>query len=452
MKIFRSSFVSGTIVLFAIHSVFAQPSIEWQKSLGGTAHEEANSILQISDGGFIVAGFASSSDGDVTGYHGNEDFWVVKLDSSGFFLWQNSLGGSFDDDAYDIRATTDGGYIMAGYSYSDSSDVTGNHGNADYWVVKLDSAGNMLWQKCLGGTDDDYAKSILQTSAGEFVVTGYSYSNDGDVTGHHGTNSYFDYWVVKLDSAGTLQWQTSLGGTSYDEVYAIQQTSDGGYVLAGMTCSNDGDMTGHHGGRDYWIVKLDSAGILQWQRSLGGTHDDEAHSIQQTTDGGYIVAGLSYSQDGDVTGHHGTVLYSDFWIVKTDSAGNIQWQRSFGGTGDDDAQSIRQTPDGGYITVGLSFSNDGNVTGNHGLYDDWIVRMDSVGNLQWQLSLGGTGDDRAFSVQLTSDGGLVIAGYSRSNDGNVTGHHGSLNYSDYWVIKLNGAKGGAKEIVPAHNY
>jgi hypothetical protein len=194
--------------------------------------------------------------------------------------------------------------VVAGYSLSNNGDVTENHGNYDdYWVVKLNGSGEIQWQKCLGGSSDDRAQSIRQTADGGYVVAGYSLSNDGDVTGHYGGR---DYWVVKLSGGGEIQWQKSLGGSGYDEAYSIQQTTDGGYVVAGVSNSNDGDVTGHYGGRDYWVVKLSVSGEIQWQKSLGGSRDDYAYSIQQTMDGGYILAGGSRSTNGDVTGSHGS--------------------------------------------------------------------------------------------------------------------------------------------------
>jgi hypothetical protein len=227
----------------------------WQKSFGGSLFDRAYSIQQTTDGGYIVAGESGSTDGDVTGNHGSADGWVVKLDSSGKIIWQKSLGGSSIDFSNSIQQTTDGGYIVAGYSFSNSENVTGNHGDFDSWVVKLNSSGNITWQKSLGGSNRDEAKSIQQTTDGGYIVAGYSYSINGDVTGNHGG---FDSWVVKLNSSGNITWQKSLGGSENDEATSIQQTTDGGYIVAGYAWSNDGDITGNHSSRDYWVVKLSS--------------------------------------------------------------------------------------------------------------------------------------------------------------------------------------------------
>ena len=254
-------------------------------------------------------------------------------------LWQKCLGGSEYDVAKSIQQTTDGGYIVAGYSSSNNGDVSGNHGNHDYWIVKLDSSANIQWQKSLGGTADDDAQSIQQTIDGGYIVAGSSKSNDGDVSGNHG---YGDYWIVKLDFSGNIEWQKSLGGSGGDYAYSVQQTSDRGYIVAGTSSSNDGDVSGNHGSWDYWIVKLDSTASIQWQKSLGGTDDEYGYSIHQTSDDGFIVAGSSESNDGDVSGNH---AYSDYWIVKLDFSGSFEWQKSLGGSSSDVATSIQQSID-----------------------------------------------------------------------------------------------------------
>ncbi len=359
--------VSVFVALFSF--LFAQPEIAWQRCLGGSGDDYAHSIQQTTDGGYIVAGWTLSDDGDVSGYHGGYDFWVVKLNSSGDIVWQKCLGGSGEDEAHSIQQTTDGGYIVAGVTASNDGDVSGNRGDYDFWVVKLNSSGDIVWQKCLGGSNDDAAYSIQQITDGGYVVAGYTESNDGDVSGNHG---YSDSWVVKLSSSGNIVWQKCLGGSRCDNAYSIQQTTDGGYIVAGCTESNDGDVSGNHGGYDFWVVKLNSSGNIVWQKCLGGSSYDEVCSIQQTADGGYIVAGGTLSNDGDVSGNHGS---ADFWVVKLNSSGDIVWQKCLGGSNDDAAYSIQQITDGGYVVAGYTESNDGDVSGNHGSADFWVVKL-----------------------------------------------------------------------------
>ncbi len=359
---------------------------------------------------------------DVSGNHGGSDFWIVKLDALGSIQWQKTLGGSESEQPKSIQQTADGGYIVASSSRSNDGDVSGIQGDQDFWIVKLDAIGSIQWQRTLGGSDSDFALSIQQTADGGYIVAGHTWSYDGDVSGNHGE----DFWIVKLDASGSIQWQKTLGGSESEQPKSIQLTTDGGYIVAGGTHSNDGDVSGNHGGGppltpDYWIVKLDGSGTIQWKKTLGGSGDEYAKSIQPTTDGGYIVAGYGRFNDGDVSGNHGEV---DFWIVKLNGSGNIQWQKSLGGSDRDGAESIQQTTDGGYIVAGYTESNDGDVLGNHyhGQEDYWIVKLDGSGTIQWQKSFGGSENEGAESIQQTADGGYIVAGSARSNDGDILGN------------------------------
>lgn len=403
------------------------PEIVWQKCLGGSQNDYAHAIRQTADGGYIVAGATWSNDGDVSGNNGGTDFWVVKLDAFGSIVWQKCLGGSQDEMAYDVQQTTNGGYIVVGTTTSDDGAVTGTSGTINAWVVKLDSSGNLDWQRSLGGRGSDYAHSVDQTTDGGYIVAGSTSSNEGDVSGNKGGG---DVWVFKLDNLGNLLWQKCLGGSEDDAAWSIQQTTDDGYIVAGMTRSNDGDVSGNNGSADFWVVKLDSAGNILWQKCLGGSNTDFARSVRQTSDGGYIVAGFTQSNDGNVTGFHGD---RDVWVVKLDSLGNLLWQKCFGGTGKDEAWSVEHTSDGGYVIAGGTSSNNGDVTGNNGGTDAWVVKLDASGTLVWQRCMGGSDLDFAFSILANHDGSYVVAGYTRSDDGDVIGKNEG---DDAWIVKL----------------
>jgi len=423
-----STLILGIHLIFGIGITLAQaPEIEWQKSLGGSDYERAESIIQTADEEYIVVGSSSSNDGDVSGNHGDDDFWIVKLTSLGIKVWQKSHGGSGFDGAFSVQEINEGGYIVAGISNSTDGDVTGNFGSFDYWFLKVEETGNFDGEVNRGGSGTDYAYQIQQTNDGGYILAGESNSTDFDVTGNNGG---VDFWIVKTSSQGSLQWQKSLGGSGVDMARSIQQTADGGYIIAGNSNSTDGDVTGNHGGVDFWIVKTSSQGGIEWQKSLGGSNHEVAYSIQQTEDGGYIVAGYSSSTDGDVSGNHGG---EDYWVVKMNASGGIEWQKSLGGSGSERAKSISQTSDGGYIVAGYSSSTDGDVTGNQGNFDFWVVKLNAAGILQWQKSIGGSDNDQANSINQTTDGGYILAGYSHSNDGDITGNHGG---SDFWVVKL----------------
>lgn len=422
-----------------------QPQLPERKLLGGPGGDEAFSMQQTADGGFIVAGNSySSASGDVTGINngpaGTTDYWVVKLDASRNIVWNKLLGGNQDDWGKSIQQTADGGYIVAGYSGSSANgDVTGtSHGSFDYWIVKLDGTGNIEWDKLIGGGGSDKAQSVKQTTDGGYIVAGYSGSSaSGDVTGtNHGG---LDYWVVKLDGSGNIMWNRLLGGTLGDLAYDIVQAADGTFVVTGESYSSaNGDVTSvNHGGADYWIVRLDNTGAtILWNKLLGGTGDEKAQNIRRTTGDGYIVAGYSTSSaNGDVTGaNHGG---DDYWIVKLDRFGNITWNKLMGGNNLDQAYNIKQTIDGGYIVAGFSISSaNGDVTGvNHGNKDYWIVKLDGTGNIIWNRLIGGTGYEEAQSVHQTADGGYIVAGFATSSyNGDVTG--GNHGIDDFWIIKL----------------
>ncbi|BDS14360.1 T9SS type A sorting domain-containing protein [Aureispira anguillae] len=407
-----------------------QPSIVWEKSLGGTGMDRGFSIQQLSDGNYIAVGVTSSSDGDVTTNHGDYDAWILKLNSTGGIIWEKSLGGTFADNARHVQETSDGGYIVVG---TFGSLVSGNHGGDDYWVIKLDNSGTILWDKKLGGSSWERGQYIQETSDGGYIVSGTSESTDGDVTGNHGDK---DYWVVKLNSVGNIVWEQSLGGSNAEMLGSCQETNDGGYIVAGSSFSLDGDITTHYGENDIWLVKLNSQGGIVWEKTLGGTGWETTAIVEVMSDGGYTVVGASSSNNVDLTHNNG---FSDFWTVRLDSIGTITWQVSLGSTGEDYPQSIQETSDGGCIITGAVGAINGDVIGNGtgGGYC-WLIKLTSTGTLDWQKSLGGTSSEMGAYVQEINNGDYILIGSSSSTDGDVTTNNG--NY-DYWVVKLSSVLG-----------
>lgn len=422
------------IILISYYSI-AQPSIQWQKCLGGSDIDVANSIQCTNDGGFIVVGSTRSNNGNVSGNNGNQDVWIVKTSSSGSIEWQKCIGGSNDDGARSITITPDGGYIVAGYTYSNNGDVTGNHGNTDIWVVKLSSLGVIQWQKCYGGTEEDWPNSILLTTDSGFIISGFTSSNDGDVIGNHGS---WEAWVFKINQLGILEWQRCYGGSNEDFANSIYPTTDGNYVIAGYTGSFDGDVLGHLGSSDAWVVKIADTGSILWQKCLGSYNADEANKIVQTPDGGFLMVGNTNSIEGDVSGNHGG--FRDSWVVKISSLGAIQWQRCLGGSGIDYGNSILLTVDGGAIIGNITTSSDGDVSGyfGGGGYDIWLVKLDGLGNIEWQKCIGGSGTEYLTGLNPTIHNGYVIAGSTNSINGDVSGSQGG---DDAWVVKLSSALG-----------
>jgi len=334
-------------------------NITWQTSIGGEGAEKAYSVWETRDGGYIVAG-----DSEQSSPHNSYKVLKLDSDGH-LLWWNSLHGTDWWlYIANSVQQTADGGYIVAGGGADGSSGSCRNSypycsGGGDFGVVKLNSTGAVVWHKAMGGSENDVAESIQQTSDYGYIVAGYSLSGDGDVTGHHSGN---DYWIVKLDSAGTLVWEKSLGGYYHDYAFSIQETWDGGYIVAGSSESNDGNVTGHLGNpvvnSNYWVVKLDSVGNIMWDRSIMGGVSDWGTSIDHTADGGYVVAGISDMGLGNYLGNRGA---EDIGVVKLDSAGNIVWKKFLGGTAGDYGYSIQQTADGGYIVAGSSFSTNGDV-------------------------------------------------------------------------------------------
>ena len=431
------------------------PAIEWQNTIGGSSFDEIRDIQQTADGGYILGGSSwSGISGDKTENSiGLSDYWIVKTDALGNIQWQNTIGGSGGELLHSVKQTTDGGYILGGYSNSNiSGDKTENsNGDQDYWIVKTDALGNIQWQNTIGGSGEERLWSMQQTADGGYILGGWSYSNiSGDKT--ENSNGVSDLWIVKTDALGNILWQNTIGGSFYDELWSIRQTADGGYILGAQSDSNiSGDKAENSNGvLDYWIVKTDALGNIQWQNTIGGNGGDGITSIRQTADGGYILGGVSVSNiSGDKT-ENGNGM-SDYWIVKTDALGNIQWQNTIGGSSEDELLSLQQTADGGYILGGHSDSDiSGDKTENgNGLHDYWIVKTDTIGDVQWQNTIGGSDDDLLFSIQQAADGGFILGGFSTSNiSGDKTeDSHGN---NDYWLVKVAPEAGSSIAPPPGH--
>lgn len=388
-----------------------------------------------------MAGYTFSGDSDVVGYHGLGDCWIIKFDAANNVQWKKTYGGTYNEDATSIVATQDGGYVVAGYTNSSDGDIvgTGYHpsgttsATVDYFVFKIDSVGNIVWKKCFGGTDDELASSIIQTKDKGFLIAGFSLSMDGDVTDHRFMFPYLeaDYWVVKLDSLGNKMWAKSYGGYAADAAKALAETANGDIYIAGTSNSASVDVTNNNGKGDYWLVKINASGNIIWQKNFGGTNSDDLTCVLATTDGGCVVSGTTWSTNGDVTGNHGS---TDIWVLKLDSSGNVIWKKCYGGSGGEEGMSIQYNFNkSGYIIIGSTTSSDGDVNGLNGLADVWIVSFDTVGNILWKNCYGGSSFDNGTAITTTNDDGYCFIGKSLSSDIDLTANYGD---TDWWVVKL----------------
>ena len=364
-----------------------------------------------------------------------EDIWVIKLDPAGEMEWKHCFGGSSSDLGKQILQEPDGGYLVLGSTSSNNGDVSGNHGMSDIWLFKLDPDGTLVWQRCYGGSLNESAWDIHSSSDG-YVIVGESRSSDGDVSDNAGGE---DYWIVKTDEDGDVQWQRSYGGSSADVPSSIVRTVDDGYIVNGYTASNDGDVTEHRGSQDYWVIKLNDQGMLQWQRTCGATGDDWGHAITELSDGNYMAVGRSNSQDEDISNPLGSF---DLWTVRITSTGQIAEEISFGGSSGDFGFNIHRL-DGEMLICGSSLSANGDLSENQGVSDGWLFKSDLQGIIEWSLSMGGSQADSWSALSFTNDGGCILAGNSQSNDGDLLGNNGA---ADVWIVKLGSDPVGLDEI------
>jgi uncharacterized delta-60 repeat protein len=319
-----------------IFHVNSTGGIDWQKTYGGARNEEPRSIQQTKDGGFIVTGPTNSFGS------GANDVWVLKLENDGDIEWEKTYGGTKADVSHAIEQTFDGGYIVAGHTKSFGS------GGQDHFVFKLNSTGGIEWQKAYGGSGNDVLRFVKQVSDGGYVAAGFTHS--------FGTRG--DIMVIKLDSDGNMEWDRRFGGNKFEEPSTILEVADG-YIILEQTASFSGSTDG-------WIFKVGLAGEIDWQKRIGGKGFDELSSAQPTLDGGFIVAGETRSFG---------ISAEDFWVLKFDSDANIEWEKRYGGSKIEEAESVAIAADGGYIVAGIT------KTFSSGLRDIWLVKLDSAGNI-----------------------------------------------------------------------
>lgn len=340
----------------------------WQRALGGSASERGYAAAVTSDGGYILAGTATDQGGDVANIIGDGDIWMVKLDAAGTIDWESTYGGTNLDEPRAI-VETDGGFIVAGYTESDDGQVIGYHGSGDLWVFKTSPSGALIWQNTLGGTDTDEALGMRNTSDNGVIISGSSKSSNGNLTQNFGNT---DVWLVKLSDAGALQWQNGYGHTGDEYATDVLQGADGGYLFIAASNSIGGQVTQNAGNYDFWLGRANPNGVLIGETSYGGSGDDIPHALQQTIDGGFAIAGYTVSDNGSITAPLGG---SDQWVVKTSDTGVLQWQRTLGGSDDEVAHAVLATDDGGYLLAGTTSSGDNDVSPERGGMDAWAVKL-----------------------------------------------------------------------------
>ncbi|MGB5983097.1 MAG: T9SS type A sorting domain-containing protein [Nonlabens sp.] len=396
-------------------------------------------VIENYDGTYLVV---SRSDSQISGSKtvntkGGFDTWLIKIDAQGNRLWQKSIGGAGDDSPRAVVKTDDNGYVIFMTSNSGiSGDKTeASQGLNDFWVVKVDAIGNIIWQNTIGGDGEDIARTALdKTLDGGYIIAGSTSSNiSGDQT--FAGKGLVDIWLIKLDSNGVLQWHNRIGGNDRDFVNAVKQTIDGGYIIGTFSYSDaSGDKSENASNwNDYWIIKTDSTGNITWENTIGGDGTEVVSDLLQANNGNYVIAGYSNSNIS-VDKTENAIGNYDYWIMELDQMGSIVWQNTIGGTSRDDAWGIEK--DGNdYIIAGQSMSR---ISGyktetSRGWYDYWMVKIDDVGNVLWDKTLGGDGGDHLIKVEVSTNGYLLAGSSDSRSSGDKA--QGSWGF-DLWIIKL----------------
>lgn len=405
------------------------------KTFGGTNNDSAQSVTATSDGGYAILGYTQSNDNDITDKQDESfDFWVLKFDANDQLQWQKTYGGTLDDRGNDIIQTSDGGYAILGYSFSTDGDASQNAGLQDYWLIKLDANGNISWEKSFGYQGADSGISMIETNDQGFLITGIL---DVTASGGEGNSSRTanrhaggDYWILKLNNSGSLEWSRYFGGNFTDTPYGVIQTDDSGYMVVGSSDSEDTDISSNIGTYDFWVIKVSPSGDLVWETSFGGSQIDEARGIVKVDDGSYIIAGDTRSNDNNISQNKGA---ADLWLIKISPSGNIIWEKTIGGSSFDVARAIKKSQNNAFLLSGSSRSSDMDVSENMGQNDAWVLKTDTNGNLLWELSVGGSNIDFSYDVAELIDGSVIAVGDTASSDGDILENKG---FTDLLILKI----------------
>ncbi len=422
------------IFILCIQKISAQaPNIQWQKTFGGSFYDKGQSVIELSDGGYLIAGNSQSSNHDLALNHGMFDWWIVRTNKAGNIVWKKTLGGTLEDYVRQVIATPDGNFLCIGETQSNNGDVTGFIESIDFWAIKINDSGNVIWNKCYGGTSIDRGYSACVASDGNLMIAGMTESGTPYIENNHGIS---DFLVIKIDLNGDIIWQKTYGGSDVDDCKSIKKTSDGGYLLCGNSRSSNGDLNNNKGELDVWIVKINAIGDIQWQNNYGGSKSDYANAILEDKNGNFLIAGETYSFDIDAIENHSNNISRDFFIIKLNSQGQKIWVRCYGGSDNEYARGIVESNSEEYVIIGESYSNDGQAPNNKGSADFWLIKVNPTnGDLIWQKKYGSDGHDEPNDLILTHDNDFVTVGntYPVENLMDVTEKYGD---DDLWILKL----------------
>ena len=437
------------IFLFYCFEVISQvPNTKiWDFRYGGASAEFPSNILQTLDHGFLVSGYSFStvSFNKTDSSRGNTDYWIVKTDSTGNIIWDKTFGGIGSDFMTSAIELPDSGFLLCGYSNSDSSgdktqhNINSNFSNFDFWIIRIDKNGNKTWDKTFGGNQSDILHKMLLLKNNSFLLGGATLSDSTADMSHH-TYGNRDYWIIKIDSNGNKLWDFNYGGSLYDYLYTINQTSDNGFVLGGESrspansCKSQDSISSEN---DFWILKIDSNGIKMWDKTIGGDAVDNFSDLLILPGDKILICGTSNSGIGyDKTElNHGNISY-DYWIIKTDSLGNKLWDKVYGGIGNDDGIYNISKINNGFLLTGTSYCD---ISGDKSEYNilnneqGWAIAIDTLGNKLWDKTLSSNAHIEFCQGLQTKDSCFVFLSFTDINGGDVSQERESLR--DYWLVK-----------------
>jgi len=394
--------------------------LNYIKSFGGSNDDEANDIINTSDGGFMVIGSSTSSDGLIQNKMGLEsDIILMKFDSDKSIEWVKNYGGSRDDRGQSVVEVFGIGYALLGYSMSNDGDASNNEGFHDNWVILIDSKGDIIWEKSYGFSGHDHAYNIIKTKDGNLFFNGFL-----DVTASRGLGStkkvgksikhgVGEFWCHKIDLEGNILWRKYFGGTNNDRSYDSVETSDGDFLIVGSSESNDIDISSPKGSYDIWVIKLSSNGDLLWERSYGGSKYETANSIIQSADKKIHILGSTLSNDKNISFQMGS---SDFWLLTIDSDGNLLSEQTFGGSNFDKGKKIEIDSKDNLWLTGYSRSTDFDFNFNKGKNDAVLIQLSKNRILKEVFEIGAEGEDIANSLIHFNENEIIVAGYSDSKE------------------------------------
>jgi hypothetical protein len=408
--------------------------ITFVKTLGGSNNDVANAIVKTTNNGYAVLGYTQSNNGDITTKtKENFDVFLLNFNQNDELIFTNTFGGLEDDRGNAIIQTNDNGFAILGYSSSENETIS-NNGSRDFWMIKTNSNGNLIWQKNFGFAGNDTGISIIQTNDNGFLLTGII-----DVTASEGQGNAKkriskkhaggDFWAIKLSGNGDFEWSKFFGGSFTDTPLDVVETQNNSFIIVGSSDSKDVDISNNLGSYDFWVIHISAKGELIWEKNFGGSEIDEAYGIAKTADNNFVIVGDTRSSDKNISKNNGG---ADVWLIKIDINGNLLWEKTIGASGFDASRSIKLTADNGFLITGSSRSSDNDFI-NKGQNDALLIKVDENGDLVWQKTVGGSKIDLFYDAVQTKENEYIAVGESSSSDNDIDTNKG---FSDLLIVKI----------------